>query len=71
MAQIVPANDCARRIISPKLVAVGRHLNLELHTLTEWQEVTGEEANLTVTLKKQPRYIDASKCTGCGLIYPG
>ena len=30
------------------------------------KEVTGEEGNFTVTLKKQPRYVDASKCTGCG-----
>ena len=30
------------------------------------QEITGEEGNLTVMLKKQPRYVDPSRCTGCG-----
>ncbi len=30
------------------------------------QEISGEEGKFTVTLKKQPRYVDASKCTGCG-----
>ena len=30
------------------------------------QEIAGEPGNLTVTLDKQPRYIDPAKCTGCG-----
>ena len=30
-----PTNDCAMLIISPKLVEVGRHTNIELHALTE------------------------------------
>ncbi len=30
------------------------------------EQIIGEEGSLTVTLKKQPRYVDASKCTGCG-----
>ena len=37
-----------------------------MHTLTDLKEVTGEEGNFIVTLQKQPRYVDASKCTGCG-----
>ncbi|MEW6386487.1 MAG: NAD(P)-binding protein [Thermodesulfobacteriota bacterium] len=69
MAQLdktFPTNDCAMCIISPKLVECGRHLNIEIHTLAEVQEITGEPGNLTVTLAKQPRYIDSAKCTGCG-----
>ncbi len=34
--------------------------------MTELQDVAGEEGRFTVTLAKQPRYVDASKCTGCG-----
>jgi len=37
-----------------------------VHPLTEVQEVTGEPGNFTVTLEKHPRYVDLSKCTGCG-----
>ncbi|MCX5891660.1 MAG: FAD-dependent oxidoreductase, partial [Deltaproteobacteria bacterium] len=69
MAQLdktFPTNDCAMCIISPKLVECGRHLNIEIHPLTEVQEVSGEPGNLKVTLRKEPRYVDPSKCTGCG-----
>ena len=37
-----------------------------MHPLTEVQEITGEPGNFTVTLEEQPRYVDLSKCTGCG-----
>ena len=30
-----PTNDCPRCIISPKLVECGRHLNIEISTITE------------------------------------
>src|SRR5208337_2055200 len=69
MAQLdktFPTNDCSMCILSPKLVECGRHLNIELLTLSEVQQVTGEPGNFTVKLLQRPRYIDTSKCTGCG-----
>ena len=30
-----PTGDCAMCMLSPKLVEVGRHLNIDLYTLTE------------------------------------
>ena len=35
-------------------------------TLSEVQEVSGEPGNFKVKLLQQPRFIDISKCTGCG-----
>jgi heterodisulfide reductase subunit A-like polyferredoxin len=61
-----PTNDCSMCIISPKLVEVGRHRNIELLTATEVESVAGEEGRFQVTLRKQPRYIDLAKCTACG-----
>ena len=69
MAQLdktFPTNDCSMCIISPKLVECGRHLNIEIHTLTDVAKIAGDPGNFRVTLKKQPRYIDQAKCTGCG-----
>jgi heterodisulfide reductase subunit A-like polyferredoxin len=69
MAQLdktFPTNDCSMCIISPKLVECGRHLNIEISTLSEVAEIAGEPGNYTVTLEKQPRFIDPAKCTGCG-----
>jgi heterodisulfide reductase subunit A-like polyferredoxin len=53
-------------VISPKLVEVGRHMNIELITCSEVKEVSGEPGNFEVSLVNRPRYIDPVKCTGCG-----
>lgn len=61
-----PTNDCAMCIMSPKLVEVGRHLNIELINCAEVEAITGEPGDFTVTIHQHPRYVDRSKCTGCG-----
>ena len=53
-------------MISPKLVEVGRHINIELITCSEVESVEGESGNFEATLVNHPRYIDPAKCTGCG-----
>lgn len=61
-----PTNDCAMCILSPKLVEVGRHINIELLTRTEIIDVSGEEGDFQVKVLKKPRYIDMNKCIACG-----
>jgi NADH:ubiquinone oxidoreductase subunit E len=61
-----PTNDCAMCILAPKLVTAGRHQNIELLTYSEIMECSGEAGNFSVTIKKNARSIDTSKCTGCG-----
>ncbi len=61
-----PTGDCAMCMISPKMVEVGRHPNIELHTLSEVVAVDGTPGDFSVTVHQQPRYVDAEKCTGCG-----
>ncbi len=53
-------------MISPKLVEVGRHLNIELLTNTQLIELDGEEGNFTARVKENPRFVDLLKCTSCG-----
>ncbi len=53
-------------MISPKLVEVGRHLNIELITNSEVKDIAGEPGNFSVTLTNNPRFIDPGTCTGCG-----
>jgi len=62
-----PTGDCAMCMISPKLVEVGRHLNIDVHTMAEVLSVKGEPGDFTVMVRQYPRYVDAEKCTGCGL----
>ena len=53
-------------MISPKLVEVGRHLNIEILTNTELLTLDGEPGQFSARVKKAPRFIDLSKCTSCG-----
>ncbi len=69
MAQLdktFPTNDCAMCTMAPRLVEIGRHKDIDILTLTEVEKVAGQPGNFKVTLKQQPRFIDAAKCTGCG-----
>jgi heterodisulfide reductase subunit A len=70
MAQLdktFPTLDCSSCILTPKTVEVGRHSNIELMTYSEVVSVKGGAGDFGVTVKKKPRYVDMSLCTGCGL----
>ncbi len=53
-------------MISPKLVEVGRHLNIELKTGTEILALEGEPGNFKAQVRQEARYVDLAKCTSCG-----
>ncbi len=61
-----PTNDCSLCILAPKMVEVFRNPNIELMTYHEVKKVTGKTGNFQVTVLKKPRYIDETKCKGCG-----
>ena len=61
-----PTNDCAMCMISPKLIEVDKHLNIELITNAQVQSVEGEAGNFRVNVLKKPRFIDNDKCSSCG-----
>ena len=69
MAQLdktFPTNDCSACILSPKLVEVGRHPNVEILTRRTITAVEGEAGHFRVKMTRAPRYVDLDKCTGCG-----
>lgn len=45
---------------------VGRHPKIELLAYSEVEKVEGTVGAFTVTIRKKARYVDESKCTGCG-----
>jgi heterodisulfide reductase subunit A-like polyferredoxin len=61
-----PTNDCAMWIISPKLVEVGRNLNIELITYADIESVEGSPGKFKIKVKKRARSIIEDLCTGCG-----
>ncbi|MFC1504475.1 4Fe-4S dicluster domain-containing protein [Spirochaetota bacterium] len=62
-----PTNDCSMCILSPKLVQAGRHINIELVTCSELEDIKGSAGHFTVKVKTYPRHVDIEKCTGCAL----
>jgi len=61
-----PTNDCAMCTMAPRLVEIGRNPDVVLFTYSEVRQVSGENGNFKVTIKKYPRYVDEDLCTGCG-----
>ena len=70
MAQLnktFPTLDCAQCILTPKMVEVASHPNIELYTYSEVKEVQGSPGNYSVEIQVKPRGVDPEKCVGCGL----
>ena len=61
-----PTNDCSACILSPKLVECGRHLNINLLTLSQVEALEGGPGRFKVRVRQMPRYVDTDKCIACG-----
>ncbi|MEM2110279.1 MAG: CoB-CoM heterodisulfide reductase HdrA2 [Candidatus Bathyarchaeia archaeon] len=69
MAQLdktFPTLDCSICIEGPKMVDVARHPNIEIISFAEIIRVEGYTGNFRVKVRKNPRYVIESNCTGCG-----
>jgi len=69
MAQLdktFPTNDCSTCILSPKMNDCARHPNITLQTYAEVESFSGEAGDFTATVVQHPRYVDETRCTGCG-----
>jgi heterodisulfide reductase subunit A len=61
-----PTLDCSACILTPKMSEVGKHPNIELLTWSEVEEVSGFVGNFKARVRKKARFVDISKCNGCG-----
>jgi heterodisulfide reductase subunit A len=48
------------------MVSVGRHENINLLSYSEVESVSGYVGNYQVRVRRKARYVDETKCTGCG-----
>ena len=70
MAQIdktFPTLDCAACILTPKMVDAAQNENIDILAYAQVEKVEGFVGNFTVTIRHKARYVDPTKCTGCGL----
>ena len=61
-----PTHDCAACILTPKMVDAAQNEKIDLLTYSEVESVSGFVGNFTVKIRKKARYVDSTKCTGCG-----
>jgi heterodisulfide reductase subunit A len=69
MAQLdktFPTLDCSICIEGPKMVEVSRNPNIEILSFADVVKVDGYIGNFKVQIRKNPRYVIADNCTGCG-----
>ncbi|MBN1178357.1 MAG: CoB--CoM heterodisulfide reductase iron-sulfur subunit A family protein [Anaerolineae bacterium] len=69
MAQLdktYPTNDCSTCILAPKMAECARHPNIALHTYSEVTALEGDAGEFRARVLHYPRYVDETKCTGCG-----
>ncbi|MFI3324772.1 MAG: CoB--CoM heterodisulfide reductase iron-sulfur subunit A family protein [Clostridia bacterium] len=61
-----PTLDCSACILTPKMVDAASHENITIHTYSEVDSVSGFVGDFEVKIRKKPRFVDMTKCTGCG-----
>ncbi len=62
-----PTLDCAACILTPKMVDVAQSDKIRIFSYSEVAEVKGFVGNFQVSIRRKARYVDETKCTGCGL----
>ncbi|MFH0864643.1 MAG: CoB--CoM heterodisulfide reductase iron-sulfur subunit A family protein [Bacteroidota bacterium] len=62
-----PTLDCAACILTPKMVEIGQHSNINLMTFCEVKNVQGEPGNYKVKILKRTRRVNEATCIGCGI----
>ena len=70
MAQLdktFPTLDCASCIVTPKMTEVSQTPNIRILSYSEITGMKGYVGNFTATITRKARYVDETKCTGCGL----
>ena len=70
MAQLdktFPTLDCSACILTPKMVEAAQHEKIDIISYAELDSLSGFVGNFTAKIRKKARYIDETKCTGCGI----
>ena len=61
-----PTLDCASCIVTPKMTEVSQNPNIRILSYSEVVGVSGYIGNFSIDIKRRARFVDETKCTGCG-----
>jgi len=57
---------CTRPSISPAYIQHNQHPNIHILTNTHVVDVAGQAGDFSVSLRQEPRFVDAARCIDCG-----
>lgn len=66
LSETFPTLDCSQCILTPKMVEVSHHPNIELMAYSEVVEVGGFMGNYNVKIERKPTFVDPDVCNLCG-----
>jgi len=66
LSETFPTLDCSQCIMTPRMVETAQHPKIRLLTYAEVESVDGYIGNFKVRIRMKSRYVDMSRCTGCG-----
>jgi len=58
---------CTRPSISPAYIHHNQHPNIDILTSTRLIDLEGQAGDFTVSLKREPQYVNPERCINCGL----
>ena len=61
-----PTLDCAACILTPKMVDCAQNEKIHIYSYSEVESVGGFVGNFHVKIRRKARFVDETKCTGCG-----
>jgi len=66
LGKMFPDLDSAPDILRPRMELVADNDYIDLMTYSEIEEVSGYIGNFKIKIRKKARFVDATKCDGCG-----
>jgi len=67
LSKTFPTMDCASCIATPRMAQAFHHPMIDLLIYSEVEEIEKKgEGDFRVKVLEKPRFVDSSRCTGCG-----
>ncbi len=67
LSRTFPTEDCSACILAPKMADVQSNPNIKLLVYSEIKNIEGYIGNFKVVAERKARYVNAEKCTNCGI----
>jgi len=66
LSKTFPTLDCASCIATPRMAECAHHPNIKIITYLEVVSLDKQDRSFEIKIVKKPRYVDETKCIGCG-----